>query len=73
MPDFRSAGADRGSLDLEAGLLVLETLKRRRQGVYRAVPVPPSVLDTVDLVHGIREAHQTKDGGRGRRLWLVQF
>jgi integrase/recombinase XerD len=56
-------------VDLEAGILVLETLKRRRQGVYRAVPVPPSLLDTLDLVHGIREAHQTKDRGRGRRLW----
>lgn len=39
--------ADR--VDLAAGVLVFESVKKRRSGVYRAAPVPPSVLD---LVHG---------------------
>ncbi len=34
--------ADR--VDLAAGLLVFETLKKRRPGVYRSVPVPPARL-----------------------------
>src|SRR4051794_23271755 len=29
-------------VDLVAGLLVLESLKKRRSGIYRAVPVPPA-------------------------------
>ncbi len=26
--------------------------------VFRAVPVPPELLDTLDMVHGIREAQR---------------
>jgi integrase/recombinase XerD len=45
--------ADR--VDLAAGVLVFESLKKRRTGIYRAVPVPPALLDALDMVHGIRE------------------
>jgi len=43
--------------------IVFETLKKRRKGVYRAVPVPEALIDTIDLAHGLREAHkrQKKD------------
>jgi integrase len=40
--------ADR--VDLAAGVLVIESLKKRRIGIYRAVPVPPALLDALDLV-----------------------
>ena len=43
-------------VDLAAGVLVFESLKKRRGGIYRAVPVPPALLEALDLVHGIREA-----------------
>jgi len=33
--------ADR--IDLAAGVLVFESLKKRRGGIYRAVPVPPNL------------------------------
>lgn len=56
-------------VDLASGVLVFETLKKRRRGVFRAVPVPPPLLDALDLVHGIRETQHARDGGRGRRLW----
>jgi integrase len=36
--------ADR--VDLAAGVLVFESLKKRRAGVFRSVPVPPALLDT---------------------------
>ena len=59
--------ADR--VDLAAGVLVIESLKKRRSGIFRAVPVPPSLLEALDLVHGIREAHRRRGKGRGERLW----
>jgi integrase/recombinase XerD len=43
------------AIDLSAGTIVFETLKKRRSGVYRAVPVPPTLLDMIELVHGLRE------------------
>jgi integrase/recombinase XerD len=59
--------ADR--IDPAAGALVIESLKKRRTGIYRAVPVPPALLDALDLVHGIRELHASRGKGRGMRLW----
>ncbi|MGZ9112802.1 MAG: hypothetical protein ACXW3X_17475 [Rhodoplanes sp.] len=59
--------ADR--VDLAAGVLVFEGLKKRRTGIYRAVPVPPALLDGLDLVHGIRELQSRRGKGRGVRLW----
>ena len=56
-------------VDLVAGLLVLESLKKRRSGIYRAVPVPPALLEALDLVHGIRELQARRGKGRGVRLW----
>src|SRR3982750_3282066 len=48
--------ADR--IDLSGRVIVFESLKKRRSGVFRAVPVPPELLDALDLVHGIREAQR---------------
>jgi hypothetical protein len=59
--------ADR--VDLAAGVLVFESLKKRRTGIFRSVPVPPALLDTLDMVHGIRELHARRGKGRSVRLW----
>lgn len=48
--------------DFPGKTIVFETLKKRRSGVYRAVPVPEDVLDTINMVHGLQEA-----GKRERR------
>ena len=48
--------------------VVFETLKKRRQGVFRAVPVPPGLLDQLDLVHGLREAQRRGKGHSDRPL-----
>src|SRR3982751_5165370 len=45
-------------IDLSGRVVVFESLKKRRKGVYRAVPVPPELLDALDLVHGLREAQR---------------
>ena len=39
--------ADR--VDLSAGVLTIESLKKRRTGVFRTVPVPPALLETLDM------------------------
>jgi integrase len=59
--------ADR--VDLTAGVLVFESLKKRRPGVYRSVPVPPALLEALDLVHGVRELQAGRGKGRSVRLW----
>jgi integrase len=59
--------ADR--IDLSSGVLVFETLKKRRSGIYRPVPVPPALLEALDLVHHIRECQSRRDKGRDIRLW----
>jgi integrase len=58
--------ADR--VDLEAGVVIFESLKKRRSGLYRAVPVPSGVLDALDLVHDLK-ATQRRSQARKTRLW----
>ena len=52
-------------IDIENKALVFETLKKRREGVFRAVLVPDSLLDTLNLVHGLKE----KNIRRNDHLW----
>ena len=56
-------------VDLAAGVLTFESLKKRRDGVYRSVPVLPALLEALDMVHGIREQQSSKGRGRGVHLW----
>ncbi len=49
-------------VDSGAGVLVFESLKKRRRGVYRAVPVPPNFLEFLYQVHDLAAL------GEGR-LW----
>jgi integrase/recombinase XerD len=59
--------ADR--VDLKDGTVIFETLKKRRSGIYRPVPVPPVLVDALNMVHDIRTAQKRRDRGRGVRLW----
>src|SRR3954452_17180811 len=45
-------------IDLSGRVVVFESLKKRKRGVFRAVSVPPELLDTLDMVHGLREAQR---------------
>jgi integrase/recombinase XerD len=56
-------------VDLAGACLVFQTLKKRRQGLYRAVPVHPGTLDQLDLVHALREAHRRGKGHADAPLW----
>ena len=41
-------------IDFEAQVVVFETLKKRRRGVFRAVPVPAELLAELDRAHAVR-------------------
>ncbi len=56
-------------VDLAACVLTFESLKKRRAGVYRSVPVPPALLEALDMVHGVREQQTGRGRGRGVQLW----
>ena len=53
-------------IDLSSGTVTIRTLKKRKdrsgqqKTVYRAVPVPPDYLDTLNTAHGIREAQKSR-------------
>ena len=57
------------SIDLSGKVIVFESLKKRRRGVYRAVPVPPELLDTLDMVHGVREIQKRGAARLNDRMW----
>lgn len=59
--------ADR--VDVAAVAIRFRSLKKRRDGVYRSVPVLEVFVDELDLVHGIRSAQASKSGGKRHLLW----
>ena len=59
--------ADR--IDLKDGTIVIESAKKRQTGIYRPIPVPPTLLDMLNLVHDVRAAHKRRDRAETVRLW----
>ena len=53
-------------IDLQEQTIIFRTLKKRAKTVYRSVPVPSDYLDSLDMIHGIREA---KRQGKTPKLW----
>lgn len=52
-------------IDFANNAIVLETLKRRRRGVYRTIPVPPLLIAALLKVHGPRRRYKRASV----RLW----
>src|SRR3546814_7030292 len=52
-----------GSIDQSAGIIVIESLKKRRKGMYRPVPVPPRLLQR------LHEIHELDSSNTNRLLW----
>jgi len=52
-----------GNIDRAAGIIVIESLKKRRKGVYRQVPAPAELLRQLDDVHDLARLHPDA------RLW----
>lgn len=56
------------SFDLDSGAVMLETLKRRKRGVVRQIPLPPAILQALKQVFRLRALQ--RDPVRSRqRLW----
>jgi integrase len=53
---------------LEAGVVIVESLKKRRRGVYRAIPVPWWLIRDLDAVFSVAAA-QTDTKRRTTRIW----
>lgn len=54
-------------IDLSEGVIVFQSLKKRRKGVFRAVPIPPSLQNSLDLVHDIRKKKRSK--AKNELIW----
>lgn len=56
------------AIDIESGVASLTTLKRRRRGIVRQVPLPPDLLTNLDRLFGLG-ASQRDPELAGARLW----
>ncbi len=56
-------------IDPGSCVIMFETLKRRRKGAFRAVPVPRKVLKRIATVHGLAGLAYMTEGASIERLW----
>lgn len=56
-------------VDFGSCVIIFETLKRRRKGTFRAVPVPEDVLRCLADVHCLNGVQMGSDGQTNKRLW----
>jgi integrase len=56
------------SIDIESGVAGIETLKRRKRGVVRQVPLPPDLLEELDRVFDLTAAQRDPQLA-DKRLW----
>jgi integrase len=57
-----------GSIDIESGVTNIRTLKRRKSGIVRQVPLPPELLDELDRVFQLRIAQRDPQLAN-ERIW----
>lgn len=55
-------------IDTSANAIIIECLKKRRRGVYRAVPVPSNLLERLNEVHRIDTYRSVADLSQSR-IW----
>ncbi len=55
-------------ISFEDQAVVIETLKKRKGGVYRQIPLPSQFLDELNLVHRIK-TNRKKKNHKSERLW----
>jgi integrase/recombinase XerD len=57
-----------GRIDVSAKLVVLESLKKRRRGIFRAIPLPDNLLTELERVHCLAD-HSGDPSVRTQKLW----
>jgi integrase/recombinase XerD len=55
-------------VDVATCTLVIETLKRRKRGIFRAIPVPQKLITLLCETHRVTDDHPVVSGGR---IWPV--
>ena len=55
-------------LDVDGNTVTLRSLKKRRDDVYRVVPVPPDYMDSLQRTFSIRQAQRRKNA-KNERIW----
>jgi len=56
------------SIDIENGAVSIQTLKRRKRGIIRQVPLPPDLLDELEGLFKLREAQRNPERAN-ERIW----
>jgi integrase/recombinase XerD len=56
------------SIEIESGVASIQTLKRRRRGIIRQVPLPRNLLDELDREFGLRDMQRNPDLAN-QRIW----
>lgn len=47
-------------IDMTEKVIVIESLKKRKRGHFRTIPVPDDFLDTLNMVHGLHKLPKRK-------------
>lgn len=55
-------------VDLSEGRIILRSLKKRREDVYRTVPVPKDYVERLELAFALRQT-QKRQKAKSARLW----
>lgn len=55
-------------IDFTARLVIFESLKKRRRGLFRAVPIPLVLLSELDRVHRLQSAQQNSELAQ-QKIW----
>jgi integrase len=55
-------------IDFEGGLVVFESLKKRKKGYFRAIPIPNGLLADIERVLHVRNAQRTHTRA-SERIW----
>jgi len=56
-------------IDQDTGAIVFDTLKRRKRGIVRAIPMPETLFYLLDEVHNFRRAQRNPNEPR-KNLWV---
>src|ERR1700688_4493892 len=67
-PDFEVLALTPEAIDIESGVANIETLKRRKRGIVRQVPLPRDVLAELNHVFHLRRRQRDPDSAYGR-IW----
>ena len=55
-------------VDYQGKCIVIESLKKRKKGIYRQIPVPDSFLDELNMTHKLRKRQNTQKY-KNQKVW----